>query len=54
LPILVTDETIPAGGHELCDATRFNMESFFGWSVKSEELRAALSARKGQAARVDG
>jgi ureidoacrylate peracid hydrolase len=53
-PILVADGTMPAGGREIYEATLFNVESFFGWSVKSEELCAALGARKGQAARVDG
>ncbi len=53
-PILVADGTMPAGGQAIYDATMFNVESFFGWSVKSQELCAALGARKGQAARVDG
>ena len=53
-PILVADATMPAGGQAIYDATLFNVESFFGWSVKSEELCMALCERRGQAARVDG
>ncbi len=52
-PILVADSTMAAGGQAILDATLFNVESFFGWSVKSEELCAALGGRKGHAARVD-
>ncbi|MFZ0038889.1 MAG: isochorismatase family cysteine hydrolase [Candidatus Acidiferrales bacterium] len=53
-PILVADGTMAAGGQAIFDATLFNVESFFGWSVMSEEICAALGERKGQAARVDG
>jgi len=44
-PILLTDGTMPAGDRSVYDATIFNVESFFGWTVGSEELRACLAAR---------
>ena len=44
-PILLTDGTMPAGDRSTYDATIFNVESFFGWTVGSEELRACLAAR---------
>jgi ureidoacrylate peracid hydrolase len=53
-PSLVADATMAAGGQAIYDATVFNVESFFGWSVKSEELCMALCERRRQAARVDG
>jgi ureidoacrylate peracid hydrolase len=46
-PILLADGTMPAGGRSAYEATLFNVESFFGWTVKSEELRAALKAPAG-------
>jgi ureidoacrylate peracid hydrolase len=46
-PILLADGTMPAGGRSAYEATMFNVESFFGWTVKSEELRAALKAPAG-------
>lgn len=46
-PILLADCTMPAGGRSAYEATVFNVESFFGWTVKSEELRAALQAPAG-------
>lgn len=45
-PILLPDSTMPAGGPSALEATIFNVESFFGWTVSSDELRASLAARK--------
>jgi ureidoacrylate peracid hydrolase len=44
-PILVADATMPAGDRKIYEATIFNVESFFGWTVAAEELIAALRAR---------
>lgn len=45
-PILISDGTMAAGGQAALDATIFNVESFFGWSVGSEPLRGFLAARE--------
>jgi ureidoacrylate peracid hydrolase len=45
-PILVSDCTMAAGGPDVLAATIFNVESFFGWTVTSNELRAHLAARE--------
>jgi len=44
-PILLADATMAAGGRSLYDATIFNVESFFGWTIQSQDLRASLAAR---------
>jgi ureidoacrylate peracid hydrolase len=44
-PILLADGTMPAGGRSAYEATMFNVESFFGWTVGSGELLACLGAR---------
>jgi ureidoacrylate peracid hydrolase len=41
-PILLADATMPAGGPGIFEATLFNVESFFGWTMTSDELRAQL------------
>jgi len=41
-PILLSDGTMPAGAPSVFEATLFNIESFFGWTVTSEELSARL------------
>ena len=46
-PILLSDGTMPAGGRSVFEATLFNVESFFGWTVASEELRVCLQASTG-------
>jgi ureidoacrylate peracid hydrolase len=46
-PILLADATMAAGGREMYEATLFNVESFFGWTIRSDELRAALYAPRG-------
>jgi len=46
-PILVADGTMAAGGRSMYEATLFNVESFFGWTITSDDLRACLhSARR--------
>ncbi len=45
-PILVADGTMAAGGQQALDATIFNVESFFGWTISSQELCDSLAARK--------
>jgi ureidoacrylate peracid hydrolase len=44
-PILVSDATMQAGERSAYEATIFNVESFFGWTVKSDQLRACLAAQ---------
>ncbi len=44
-PILVSDGTMAAGGPSALAATIFNVESFFGWTVNSDELSAFFAAR---------
>jgi ureidoacrylate peracid hydrolase len=44
-PILVSDSTMAAGGPSALAATIFNVESFFGWTVNSDELSACFAAR---------
>ncbi len=41
-PILVTDAAMAAGPPAMHDATIFNIESFFGWTITSKELLAHL------------
>jgi ureidoacrylate peracid hydrolase len=43
-PILLADGTMAAGGRTAYEATLFNVESFFGWTTSSEELRAFFAA----------
>ncbi len=37
-PILLADAAMPAGPPSAQEATVYNVESFFGWTMKSEEL----------------
>jgi len=46
-PILLTDGTMQAGERSAYDATIFNVESFFGWTIDSKQLCAALAAKGG-------
>ena len=46
-PILLADATLAAGGREMYEATLFNVESFFGWTMDSEDLRATLGPLRG-------
>jgi ureidoacrylate peracid hydrolase len=41
-PILIADGAMPAGPPAMHEATIFNVESFFGWTVRAEELLRAL------------
>ena len=40
-PILVTDGAMPAGPPAAHEATLYNVENFFGWTLRSEEFLAA-------------
>jgi len=44
-PILISDATMAAGSPAMHDATIFNVESFFGWTVNSRELLEQLAAK---------
>jgi ureidoacrylate peracid hydrolase len=46
-PILLTDGTMQAGERSAYEATIFNVESFFGWTMNSTQLCAALAAKGG-------
>ncbi len=46
-PILIADGTMAAGGQKMYEATVFNVESFFGWTITSDNLRACLRAPRG-------
>ncbi|HYL85319.1 MAG TPA: isochorismatase family cysteine hydrolase [Candidatus Angelobacter sp.] len=41
-PILIADGAMPAGPPSMHEATLFNVENFFGWSVRAEEVLRAL------------
>lgn len=43
-PILIADATLQAGPPEMQSATLFNVETFFGWTTGSKEVRRILSA----------
>jgi len=43
-PILIADAAMAAGSPAMHDATVFNVESFFGWTVTGEELVGMLRA----------
>jgi len=47
-PILVTDGAMPAGPTAAHEATVYNVEMFFGWTLRSEEFLTALHAPKEQ------
>lgn len=46
-PILLVDGSLAAGPSSLQEATEYNVESFFGWTMKSAELVAHLQRRAG-------
>jgi ureidoacrylate peracid hydrolase len=48
-PILIADSTMPAGGRSVYEATLFNVESFFGWTVTSADFVASLDSPKAPA-----
>lgn len=41
-PILVTDATMAAGPPSMQEATLFNIESYFGWTIASEEFLRSI------------
>jgi ureidoacrylate peracid hydrolase len=43
-PLLIADATMPAGPPAQQGATLFNVENFFGWTVQSEEVLAAVNS----------
>jgi ureidoacrylate peracid hydrolase len=45
-PILIGDGTMQAGPPSLKEATLFNVENFFGWTIRSEEFLAAVKSTK--------
>lgn len=46
-PILLVDGAMQAGPPSAQEATLFNVESFFGWTMKSEELLKNLNSAAG-------
>jgi ureidoacrylate peracid hydrolase len=45
-PILIADGAMPAGPASLHDATLFNVEKFFGWTVGAEEFVRVMKSTK--------
>jgi ureidoacrylate peracid hydrolase len=41
-PILITDATMAAGPPTMQEATLFNIESYFGWTIPSEEFPSGI------------
>jgi ureidoacrylate peracid hydrolase len=41
-PILITDGTMAAGPPSMQEATLFNIESYFGWTIPSEEFLTGI------------
>jgi ureidoacrylate peracid hydrolase len=48
-PILLSDAAMPAGSPAAHEATLFNVESFFGWTMTSQELVSQLRQKTSQA-----
>lgn len=46
-PVLLMDGTMPAGSSSVQEATLYNVESFFGWTMRSEDLLMNLVSRAG-------
>jgi ureidoacrylate peracid hydrolase len=44
-PILIADGAMPAGPPSMHEATLFNVENFFGWTIRSEEFLVAIQSR---------
>ncbi|HMF29456.1 MAG TPA: isochorismatase family cysteine hydrolase, partial [Candidatus Cybelea sp.] len=42
-PILLRDAAMAAGGAAVHDATLFNVENFFGWSLSVDDFTSALA-----------
>jgi ureidoacrylate peracid hydrolase len=45
-PILIADGAMPAGPASLHEATLFNVENFFGWTVRAEEFLRIVKSSK--------
>jgi ureidoacrylate peracid hydrolase len=45
-PILIADGAMPAGPASLHEATLFNVENFFGWTIHAEEFVRAMKTTK--------
>ena len=45
-PILISDGAMPAGPAALHEATLFNVENFFGWTIRSEQFLAAMKSAR--------
>lgn len=45
-PILIADGAMQAGPPALQEATVFNVENFFGWTMQSEDFLAAVNSSK--------
>ena len=52
-PILVLDATMPAGDQSVYAATVHNVESFFGWTISSENLVEGILRQTRESAHVD-
>jgi ureidoacrylate peracid hydrolase len=44
-PILIADGAMQAGPPAMQEATLFNVENFFGWTIRTEEFVAAMQSR---------
>jgi ureidoacrylate peracid hydrolase len=49
-PILLSDGAMPAGPPAAHDATVFNVENFFGWTLRSDDFLAALKPSEARSA----
>jgi ureidoacrylate peracid hydrolase len=45
-PILIADGAMPAGPASLHEATLFNVEKFFGWTIQTQEFLRAMKTAK--------
>jgi ureidoacrylate peracid hydrolase len=45
-PILIADSAMPAGPASMHEATLFNVENFFGWTVRAEEFLRIVNSSK--------
>ena len=45
-PILIADGAMPAGPASLHEATLFNVENFFGWTIRTEEFVRTMKSTK--------
>ncbi|MGA8223334.1 MAG: isochorismatase family protein [Candidatus Acidiferrales bacterium] len=52
-PIILADAAMPAGPPSAHEATLFNVESFFGWTMMSDDFVAILKYQISRGARVD-